>query len=295
MKTPTSSAARLHEIRSVLWAVLALNLLVALAKLGYGWFTESLGMQADGFHSLFDGVSNVVGLVGLWMASGPPDAGHPYGHKKFESLAAAGIGGMLVATCVYIVSETYKSWGGTTQPTITGISFVVMVATMMVNVTVMTWERRKGRELGSEILIADSYHTASDLLTSCSVLAGLIAVRMGYPLVDPLVALIVAVVIAWTAYTVLCEVVSSLTDKVRVDPDRVRAVVMELPGILDCHDIRTRGLASHVFVDLSIHVDATLSVEDAHEISHQVENSLKRKLREVEDVVVHLEPQGHTS
>ena len=294
MTQSTSSAARLHEVRGVLWAVLALNLLVALAKLGYGLFTESLGMQADGFHSLFDGVSNVVGLVGLWLASGPPDAEYPYGHKKFETLAAAGIGGMLVATCFYLVSETYKSWGGTTQPTITGISFVVMVATMMVNVTVMIWERRKGRELGSEILIADSYHTASDLLTSCSVLAGLIAVRMGYPFVDPLVAIIVAGVIAWTAYTVLREVVSSLTDKVRLDPDQVRSAVMKLPGILDCHDIRTRGLASHVFVDLSIHVDATLSVEDAHEISHQVEDSLKRQFREVEDVIVHLEPQGHT-
>ena len=293
MPHPSSSAGHLNEVRCILWAVLALNLLVALVKLGYGLFTESLGMQADGFHSLFDGVSNVVGLVGLWMASGPPDTDYPYGHKKFETLAAAGIGGMLIATCFYIVAETYKTWGGATQPTITGMSFVIMVATMIVNVTVMTWERRKGRELRSEILIADSYHTASDLLTSCSVLAGLIAVRLGYPFVDPLVAVIIAGVIAWTAYTVLREVVSSLTDKGRLEPDQIRSAVLEIPGILDCHDIRTRGLASHVFVDLSIHVDGTLPVEDAHEISHQVEDSLKRKWREIEDVVVHLEPEGH--
>ena len=295
MTQSPSSAGRLYEVRFVLWAVLALNLLVALAKLGYGLLTESLGMQADGFHSLFDGVSNIVGLVGLWMASGPPDADHPYGHKKFETLAAAGIGAMLVATCFYLVSETYASWGGATQPTVTGISFLVMLVTMLINFSVMKWEQKKGRELGSEILIADSYHTGSDLLTSCSVLVGLVAVRMGYPLVDPLVALIVAGVIAWTAYTVLREVVSSLTDKIRLEPDQVRAVVMETPGILDCHDIRTRGLTSHVFVDLSIHVDPTLSVEDAHEISHQVEDSLKRQFQGVEDVIVHLEPEGHES
>lgn len=278
----------------ILWWVLAMNVLVALAKLGYGLLTESLAMQADGFHSFFDGLSNVVGLVGLWFASRPPDDSHPYGHKKFESLAAAGIGGMLLATCFYLVSKTYESLGGFTHPNVTAVSFVVMMVTMAINLFVMKWEQRKGRELGSEILLADSYHTGSDLLTSSSVLAGLIAVRLGFPLVDPLVALFVAGVIAWTAYTVLREVVSSLTDKIRLQPEQVRAAVMEIPGILDCHDIRTRGLASHVFVDLSIHVGPTLSVEEAHQISHRVERSLKKRLREVEDVVVHLEPEGHT-
>jgi len=293
MSKPSSSAGRLHEVRFVLWAVLGLNLFVALAKLGYGTFTGSLGMQADGFHSLFDGVSNVIGLVGLWWASAPPDEHHPYGHKKFETLAAAGIGGMLLATCFYLVTETYESWGGSRQPTVTGISFVVMLVTMAINFSVMRWEQRKGKELGSEILIADSYHTGSDLLTSMSVLAGLIAVKAGYPVVDSVVALVVAVVIAWTAITVLREVLSSLTDKVRLDPEVVRAVVMEIPGVLDCHEIRTRGLASHVFVDLSIHVQADMPVEDAHGIANRVEHSLKKRFKGVEDVVVHLEPEGH--
>lgn len=290
----TAVASRLREVRFVLWTVLALNLLVALAKLGYGALTGSLGMQADGFHSLFDGASNVIGLVGLWFAAGPPDVHHPYGHKKFETLAAAGIGGMLLTTCFYLVSETYESWGGSTQPQVTAVSFVVMVVTMVVNLGVMTWEQRKGRELGSEILIADSYHTGSDFLTSLSVLAGLIAVRMGYPLLDSIVALVVAGVIAWTAATVLREVLTSLTDQARLDPQEIRAVVMEISGILDCHEIRTRGLASHVFVDLSIHVEPEMSVEDAHAIANQVEYSLKTRLGGVEDVVVRLEPEGHS-
>ena len=289
-----ASVAHMREVRFVLWVVLGLNLLVALAKLGYGVVSGSLGMQADGFHSLFDGVSNVIGLVGLWLASGPPDPLHPYGHKKFETLAAAGIGGMLLVTCFYLVSETYASWGGSRQPTVTGISFLVMLTTMGVNLGVMTWEQRKGRELGSDILIADSYHTGSDFLTSLSVLAGLIAVRMGYPLIDSIVALIVAGVIAWTAATVLREVLSSLTDQVRLDPDDVRAVVLEIPGVLDCHEIRTRGLASHVFVDLSIHVQPNMSIEEAHGIADQVEHLLKKRFRGVEDVVVHLEPEGHS-
>ena len=277
----------------VLWVVLGLNLLVALAKLGYGVFTESLGMQADGFHSMFDGISNVIGLVGLWWASRPPDAHHPYGHKKFETLAAAGIGGMLLVTCFYLVTESYRSWGGARQPTVTSVSFIVMLVTMAINFSVMRWEQRKGRELGSEILIADSYHTGSDLLTSVSVLAGLFAVRIGYPLGDSIVALMVALVIAGTAITVLREVLKSLTDQVRLDPQAVRAVVMKIPGVLDCHEIRTRGLANHVFVDLSVHVQPDMSVEEAHVIADQVEHTLKTQLKEVEDVVVHLEPEGH--
>ena len=200
---------------------------------------------------------------------------------------------MLLATCFYLVTETIDSWGGSRQPTVTGVSFLVMLVTMAINFSVMRWERRKGRELGSEILIADSYHTGSDLLTSLSVLAGLVAVKVGYPQVDSIVALVVAIVIAWTAITVLQEVLTSLTDRIRLDSEEVRTVVMEIPGVLDCHNIRTRGLANHVFVDLSIHVQPEMPVEEAHEITKQVENTLKTHLQGVEDIVVQLEPEGH--
>lgn len=284
-----------RETRFVLWCVLALNLFVAFAKLGYGLYTGTLGMQADGFHSLFDGVSNIVGLAGLWLASAPPDDDHPYGHKKFETLAAAGIGGMLVATCLYLLWRTYQSFGDGAQPHVTGFSFAVMIVTMAINYGVTGWEQRKGRELNSEILIADSYHTASDFLTSFSVLIGLIAIRLGYPLVDPVVAIIIAGVIAWTAFTVLREVASSLTDRIRLDPESVRNVVLDTPGVLDCDQIRTRGLSQHIFVDLSIQVIPTMSVAEAHEVAHQVEDSLKARFNGVEDVVVHIEPEGHRS
>ena len=264
MTQQQSSGNRIHEVRVVLRWVLALNLLVALAKLGYGLATHSLGMQADGFHSLFDGVSNVVGLVGLWLAAAPPDADHPYGHKKFETLASAGIGGMLVFTCLYLLWRTYESLGNNSYPEVTALSFGIMAGTMAINAGVTRWERQKGRELNSEVLIADSYHTASDFLTSLSVLIGLMAIRLGYPLVDPIVAIIIAGVIAWTAVSVLREAASSLTDKIRLDPDKIRAVVMGIQGVVDCHEIRTRGLAHHVFVDLSIHVKPGISIEEAH-------------------------------
>ena len=289
--------ARTKDVRFVLWAVLVLNLVVAGAKLLYGVMTGSLSMQADGFHSLFDGVSNVVGLIGLWLASFPPDAGHPYGHKKYETLAAAGIGAMLVGTCLYLLWNSYQHWLGAVRPQVTAVSFGVMVGTMVINYGVMVWERSKGAQLRSEILVADSRHTGSDILTSFSVLAGLTAVQMGYPLMDPLVAVAIAGVIAYTGLQVLWETAQSLTDVARLDPDEVREVVLRHDGVLDCHEIRTRGLPDHIFVDLSVHVSPTMSVSQAHDVAHEVEDAVKHHFEGVAEVIVHVEPddQCHAS
>jgi cation diffusion facilitator family transporter len=286
---------RLQDIRRILWWVLLLNVIVAAAKWIYGVITQSLGIQADGLHSFFDGLSNVIGLLGLWLASPRPDDNHPYGHKKFETLAAGAIGGFLIMTCLYLLWKAYRSWTMNLDPQVTAISFMIMLVTMSINIFVTKWERQKGKELKSDILMADSYHTASDVLTSLSVLAGLIAIQAGYPLVDPIVAVVVAGVIAWTAIIVLKEVLSSLTDQIRLDPQDIRTAVMTIPGISDCHEIRTRGLANHVFVDLSIHVQPTWSIEQAHVLATDVEAFLLTHFDSVEDVVVHIEPEGHST
>lgn len=285
--------SRLGEIRRILWWILMLNLIVAAAKWAYGVMTYSLGLQADGLHSTFDGLSNVIGLIGLWLATAPPDTNHPYGHKKFEALTAGSIGGFLVMTCLYLLWKAYQSWTLDLHPQVTGISFFIMIGTMGINIFVAQWERRKGTELRSDILTADSYHTASDVLTSSSVLAGLLAVKAGYAFVDPLVAVLIAGVIAWTASIVLKDVLSSLTDAVRLDPGDVHTAVMSIAGVLHCHDIRTRGLNHHVFMDLSVHVDPTLSVEKAHALATRIEEHLIDHFESLEDVVVHIEPEGH--
>ncbi len=284
---------RLQNIRRILLWVLLLNVLVASAKWIYGVITQSLGMQADGLHSFFDGLSNIVGLLGLWLASPKPDADHPYGHKKFETLATGAIGGLLAMTCLYLIWKAYRSWTMDIHPQVTTISFTIMFITMSMNIFVTKWERQKGKEFKSDILMADSYHTASDVLTSLSVVAGLIAIQAGYPSIDPLVAIIIAGIIAWTAMIVLRDVLSSLTDQIRIDPQDIHSAVISLPGILDCHNIRTRGLANHVFVDLSIHVEPTWSVEQAHKLATTVETMLIDHFDSVEDVVVHVEPEGH--
>jgi len=186
------------------------------------------------------------GLVGLWLAAAPPDDVHPYGHKKYETLAAASIGAMLVGTCLYLLWTSYAHWLGSVRPQVTRASFVIMLATMGINYGVMRWEQGKGRDLRSEILVADSHHTGSDLLTSCSVFGGPRGGQAGYPVMDPIVAMVIAAIIARTAWLVLAETSQSLTDRARLDPEEVRSVVLQRAGVLDCHTIRTRGLPHHI-------------------------------------------------
>ena len=285
--------AAARETRRILWIVLWLNLGVAAAKFGYGYLTGSVSMQADGIHSSFDGLSNVIGLIGLWAAAHPPDALHPYGRKKYETFAAAAIGLMLFGTCLYILRNSYLHWRESVVPMVTGISFGVMLGTMAVNWGVMTWERRRGTRLQSEILLADSRHTASDLFSSLSVLIGLAAVTAGYPLLDPIAGVVIAGFIGRTGLLVLQEATQSLADRARLDADAIREVALTVAGVRCCDEIRTRGLPRHVFMDLCIHVDPAMTIVRAHTVAHDVEDKLMQAFPGVAEVVVHVEPEDH--
>src|SRR3989475_9543187 len=208
-------------------------------------------MQADGIHSSFDGLSNVIGLIGLWAAAHPPDALHPYGRKKYETFAAAAIGLMLFGTCLYILRNSYLHWRESVVPMVTGISFGVMLGTMAVNWGVMTWERRRGARLQSEILLADSRHTASDILSSLSVLIGLAAVTAGHPLVDPIARVVIAGVIGRTGLLVLQEATQSLADRARLDAHAIREVALTVAGGPWWPRVSARGLSPRCSLELS--------------------------------------------
>ncbi|MRR12342.1 cation transporter, partial [bacterium] len=169
-------------------------------------------------------------------------------------------------------------------------SFAVMLGTLFVNVLITTWERRIGRRLGSEILIADASHTGSDVVVSIGVIAGLVAVRLGYPVADPLIALGVAFAIAMTAWRVFRQAGETLSDAARIAPHEICDAVLTIQGVLGCHSVRTRGSASEVYVDLHIQVDPALTVEAGHSIAERAERAVCDAFAVVVDVVAHLEP-----
>jgi cation diffusion facilitator family transporter len=280
---------RRRAISRVLWIVLGLNWGAAGAKLMTGYSANSLAMIADGFHSLLDGSSNMVGLVGIYLASRPPDADHPYGHQKYEAFSALGISLLLGITAIEVVRSGVERLleGGRPLPSAPGIA--VMLTTMIVNVAVTRYEARRGQELRSEILIADSAHTRSDILVSSSVLGGLGAVYWGVYWLDSAVAFLVAGLILYIAYGVLKRVLTVLTDTTSLSSADIERVVLQIPEVLSCSNIRSRGEPPNLFIDLEIQLDPDLPLWKAHRIAHVVMDRCRARLGAM-DVVVHAEP-----
>ena len=295
LTTKSAVSARMSSIKRVPWAVLFLNLAVAAAKYVYGTIRGSASMQADGIHSVFDSAGNVVGLVGIALAARPADEEHPYGHAKFETYASLIIGVLLLlaafevgtSAAAKLVSQTYTA-------SVTPVSFAVMVGTLAVNLCVTFYERRAGKRLNSEVLSADASHTLSDALVSIGVIVGLAFVAAGVPVADPVMALLVTVAILFTAFDVFKHGLATLSDHARIPEDEVLATVLQVPGVLDAHHIRTRGTEGEVYADLHVLVNPAMTVGDAHRLSDEVEKAVRTRFPSVIEVLVHIEPNdGH--
>ncbi len=278
------------EVRKVLIYTLILNAVVAIAKVLYGYLTNSIAMISDGFHSIFDGTSNVIGLIGIWIASHPPDEKHPYGHKKYETLFTIIIAAMLFLTCFQILKKVYVSFYEDHKAIVTQTSFFIMLITMGVNIFVMLYEKKKGEQLGSEFLVADAMHTKSDILVSFTVIVSLVFTKMGYYHADSIVGLIIAFFIARIGYNILKNASDVLVDTVCMDNSAIEFVVNSIEGVKGCHDIRTRGSANAAYVDLHVFVDGSMSTEKAHGIADIIEERIQKEFPSVVDIVVHVEP-----
>jgi cation diffusion facilitator family transporter len=286
---PIRRSQRSAAIRRVLWVVLWLNLAVAGAKLAIGYSVNSLGMVADGFHSLLDGSSNVIGLVGMVIASRPPDLEHPYGHHKVESFSALAIALLLSVTALEVVRAGVARLGDDARPAPTALAFAVMLATLAVNVLVSRYEATAGRRYRSEVLLADAGHTRSDVFVSLSVMAGLGAAWLEVFWLDALVAFAIAALILRIAWGILQRGSSTLMDTASLTPEEIATVVRRVPGVRSCSHIRSRGEPPHLFIDLAIQLDPTTPLSEAHRIAHDVHEAILQHF-EAADAVVHMEP-----
>jgi cation diffusion facilitator family transporter len=288
--TDDRTAERYSAVVRVLYRVLFLNLAVAVVKIVLGYFTGAVSILSDGFHSLTDTASNVVALIGVSIARRPPDEDHPYGHRKYETFASLGILVFLILVLVQVLGAAYDRLisGGTPRVFPEGIG--IMAVTLVVNLFVVAYEEREARRLHSEVLRADARHTRSDVLTTGAVLGALIGVWFGYPMLDPFAAVVVAVFIGRAGWAIAQEASRILADEIVIAESDVRSVVGAVPQVLGCHQIRTRGSADHVFMDLHVWLDGRTPLESAHATSHIVKGLLMRRFPHVADVVIHIEP-----
>jgi cation diffusion facilitator family transporter len=285
-----SPLERNRKVRTVLAIILAANWTVALAKIAFGLMNDSAAVTADGLHSFIDGGSNVLGLVAMSVASRPADEDHPYGHGKFEALASLGIGAMIGIAMLELGRMALDSLLYNRHPQVTPLMAGVMVVTLIVNLFVVRIERQQGEKLKSPLLLADARHTLSDVGVTLAVMASLGMVWLGYPKADGLITLVVMGVVARVAWGIVKQAVGILSDTARLDPVKVEKLTREVPGVLSCRDVRSRGMEGTVYVDLKIEVDPQLTTARAHELADEVEARLQAEYPEVVDVVVHVEP-----
>lgn len=278
-------------VRRVLLVTLLLNVVVALGKITYGYASHALAVRADGFHSLTDASNNLVGLVGVFIASRPADEDHPYGHGKFELLAAGVVGLSLLAMAYDVLESAIDRWrNGFSVPSLDAGVFVVLVVTLGINLFVANYERRKGEELGSTFLLSDASHTRSDVLVTLGVILTVALVELGYPALDVFAAIVIAGFIAWAGIDVLRSNLRYLADTRAIDATVVEQVVLAVPGVASTHKIRTRGTPGAIHVDLHIQIARHLDVVEAHRVTHWVIEAIKGQIPGVIDVLVHTEP-----
>ncbi len=293
--TAVATSQRYRDVKQVLWIVLFLNYFVCAVKLIVGYLARSASMVADGFHSLSDGSSNIVGLVGMGMAAQPVDKDHPYGHAKFETLTSIGIAAMLFFVAVEILKSTWEKLWNPVVPTVGPLQFAVMIGTMVINFLVTRYESSRGKALKSEVLISDAAHTMTDLYVSASVLISLVAVKLGYPVVDLVASLVIAVLIVKAGIEIVSASSRVLCDAAVLDPDEVAAVVTQIDGVASCSKIRTRGREDQTYLDLHVQVAKELDLAGVHDLTHEIDTKLKAHFDNIAETAVHVEPAAGTA
>ena len=279
-----------QAIERVLRITLGMNALAAAVKLAAGWSIGSLALLAGGLDAASDAAANVAGIVGIRAANRPPDPDHPYGHRKLETLVAGIIAGGLFVSAGRMAWSAVTTLGNPPDIQVSTLALAAPLVALAINVVTATYEGRAAKRLGSELLEADAAHTWTDAAVSVSLLVGLLAVRSGYAIVDPVLALIIAAVVARVGWSIAVQASDILADSVAIDPSDLAAIVGGVAGVEGVHKIRSRGPLDHVSVDLHIQVDPDLGIRRAHAIGHAVSDALQASVQGIEDVVVHVEP-----
>lgn len=280
------------KIQYILFVILILNIIVAVSKIVMGNISKSSAMSADGFASLADGLSNVIAIVGVYLASKPEDEDHQYGHGKIEIITGLIIGLFLLYAGFNVVMEAIGKIKNPVDINISPLSLLVMLFTLVINIIVAYYEYKKGNELNSSILIADSLHTKSDIFVTVGVIIALILIRFGMPyILDPVASFVVSLMIFYAAYNVFKENINILIDVKIVDDKEVKNLVMtEYPCVKEMHKIRSRGTKNNVFMDMHIQVDPKMTVEESHRLMHNIEGTIQKNIEENAHVIIHIEP-----
>lgn len=267
------------------------NFILAFIKILIGFIARSTAMLADGMHSLSDVITTIGVIIGLKLSHKEADKSHPYGHEKIESITSLFLAIVLFLVAISIgfsgiikiINHSYVT---------PGFSAIIAAIISIIVKELMYWYTIKyANEINSPSLKADAWHHRSDALSSAGALIGIAGARMGYTFLDPLVAIIIALVIIKVAFDISKQSISQLIDEaaseedIQVIIDRINSI----DGIYEIKNLKTRKHSNRLYVDVDISVDATLTVEEGHKIALYVHNLIEEDSR-IKHCMVHVNP-----
>ena len=290
MITPKHIGPRDRQVGRALAVALSVNAVIAAAKIVTGLASGSVSILADGFDSLLDSVSEIIGLFALYFTARPADWNHPYGHRKIEALGTFSIAVLMFASAALIVRNGVGALVEGTGPQITWVSFAVMGIAVVSKGGLVLWQRIQARELDSDLLRTDLMQTRNDVLVAAAVIVGLVATTAGFIWVDAVLGFIVAGIVVMGGVNVIRSASWVLLDTTSIDPKLIEYIAKSIPEVRDCHAVRTRGRPGELFMDLHVMVDPQMTVQEGHRVSHEVANLMRSEMPSIKDIVVHLEP-----
>jgi len=282
---------RLRALNRVTLLAAVVNSALALVKAAVGLLGGSSVLVADAVHSLSDLATDVVAFLSLRVAAKPPDEEHPYGHGRYETVGTAILGLVLLGVAAAIAWEASSRFAESVVPAritlwVAGLSIVPKEWLYQITV-------RVGRRFESPLVVANAWHHRSDAFSSVAALAGIAGARMGFPILDPAAAVVVAAMIAMVAVSLLAGAIREVTDTA-LQRDMLRdlgAGIRCLPGVVSLHELRARRMGPRVLVDLHVQVDAATTVSDGHQVAERVRQFVFREQRGISEVLVHIDPE----
>ncbi|MBN1593836.1 MAG: cation transporter [Candidatus Coatesbacteria bacterium] len=295
--TIDANASELHHIggvRRATWISLIVNVLLSALKLAGGIVGSSQAIIADGVHSLSDSSTDIAILIGVKFWSRPPDDGHPYGHRRIETLVTVFIGVVLIAASIGLIYNAIVTHQQKHTEAPSWIALVAAIISIVSKEILYRWTRNIGRRLKSSAVIANAWHHRSDAFSSIptAVAVSVMLLHPSLAFLDHIAAVVVSFFILRVAWNVLKPALKELVDAGASEKDceKIRAIALFTDGVRKVHAIRTRYVGPGLSVDLHVQVDPEMTVRRGHNIGGEVKSKLLSEGPDVTDVIVHLEP-----
>ena len=271
------------------------NTVLSLFKILAGILANSGAMISDAVHSASDVFSSIIVIIGVKISAKESDKHHPYGHERFECVAAIILAVILAVTGLFIgVAAVEQLMSGSAQEIpVPGILALIAAVISIVSKEAMYWYTRfYAKRLDSGALMADAWHHRSDALSSVGALVGIVGARMGVPVLDTVASLVICVFIMKAAYDIFADAVAKMVDHACSEEVEAQMVqcAMQQENVLGVDLIQTRVFGNRIYVDIEICADGNITLQQSHEIAHQVHNAIEENFEKVKHIMVHVNP-----